>query len=187
MVTADESLLRRVATQLSQPPSYAEEGIRASILTVAAASYGARSPDVTQPTGFDPQAAALFEAVVESAYLVSNADGEFDQDEQHAFEHVVLAACNGAVRETQLNALLADLADQLQEDGIDKRVQMVGKAIARPEHAREVLRVASLLACISGGVTDSERRVLDMLAREFQLDGGAVDAALAEVERSLSD
>lgn len=187
MVTADESLLRRVATKLSQPPSYAEEGIKQSILTVAASSYGASTPDVTQPTGFDPQAAALFEAVVESAYLVSNSDGHFDDAERRTFENVVLAACRGAVPEAQLDALLADLSDQLKEDGLDKRVQMVGRTITKPEHAREVLRISGLLAQISGGVSVTERSVLDKLAHEFRLEQGAVDAALAEVHRSLAD
>ena len=76
MTEADTSLLGRVATQLSRAPSYAEAGVKASILTVAAASYGSRSQDdeVTQPTGFDPEAAALFEAVVEGAFLVAHAD-----------------------------------------------------------------------------------------------------------------
>ena len=80
MPEADSSLLGRVADKLSQAPSYAEAGVKASILTVAAASYGSRSQDdeVTQPTGFDPEAAALFEAVVEGAYLVAHADHDFD-------------------------------------------------------------------------------------------------------------
>jgi tellurite resistance protein len=186
MGNLDESLLKRVAVKLAEPPSYAEEGIRGSILTVAAASYGSRSPDVTQPTGFDPQAAALFEAVVESAFLVSNADGDFDAAELDAFRRVVVAACSGSVGEAQLSALLADLADQLEEDGMDKRVAMVGRTITRPEHAREVLRIAGLIAHVSRGVSDSERVVLNKLAGQFQLDHGAVGAALAEVERALT-
>src|SRR5262245_21120893 len=133
MTFGDESLLRRVADKLGQPPSYADEGAKGSILTLAAAFYGSRplDDDVTQPTGFDPEAAALFEAVVESAYLVAHADGEFDADERAAFQHVVLAACEGAVAARQVEALLADLEDQLAEDGLDKRIRMVGRAIAR--------------------------------------------------------
>jgi tellurite resistance protein len=99
---------------------------------------------------------------------------------------VVVAACNGSVAEPQLSALLADLADQLEEDGLDKRVEMVGRTITRPEHAREVLRIAGLIAHVSGGVSDSERTVLNKLAGQFHLDHGAVGAALAEVERALS-
>ncbi len=185
----DESLLRKVAAQIGAPPSYAGGGVKGSILTVAAASYGARptTEEITQPTGFDPQAAALFEAVVEAAFLVANADGEFDDTERDAFQHVVLAACQGTVAEGQVAALLADLADQLDEDGLDKRVSMVGRTINKPEHAREVLRVAALLAQVSGGVSESERSVLAKLASEFQLGTGAVDTAIGEVSKALAD
>src|SRR5215217_7319818 len=131
MSVPDESLLGKVDTQLSRPPSYSASG-KASILSIAAASYGWKSGDeVTQPTGFDPEAARLFESVVEAAYLVANADGEFDAAEQSAFRHVVVTACGGSVVERQVSALLADLGDQLSEDGMEKRVQMIAKSIGR--------------------------------------------------------
>jgi tellurite resistance protein len=189
MPAAQPSLLKKVAAQLGAAPSYAEPGVKASILAVAAASYGSRptTDEVTQPTGFDPQAAALFEAVVEAAFLVGSADGDFDDAERQAFQHVVLAACGDRVAEGQVNALVADLADQLHEDGMDKRVQMVARTISRPEHAREVLRLAALLAQVSGGVSDAERGVLSKLAGELKLGSDAVDGALREVERALAD
>jgi tellurite resistance protein len=189
MPEVDESLLSRVATKLSQPPSYADQGAKGSILTVAAASYGSKptTDDVTQPTGFDPEAAALFEAVVESAYIVANADGEFDATEREAFQHVVVTACAGAVGESQMTALLADLHDQLAEDGVEKRVKMVARTIKKPEHAQEVVRVAALLAQVSGGVSNVERSVLGQLAAEFSLDAAVVDRALSDAERALAD
>jgi tellurite resistance protein len=188
MPSVDDSLLSRVARELSQPPTYAEEGVKGSILTAAAASYGWRPAhrDETLPTGFNPEAAALFEAVVEGAFLVANADGDFDAAERGAFKHVVLTACAGAVAERQMEALLSDLADQLAEDGLDKRVKMVARAIARIEHAREVLRIGALLAHVSGGVSDVERAVLLRLAGELGLDAVAVEAAIEEVARELA-
>lgn len=187
MPEADTSLLGRVAHKLSEAPSYAESGVKASILTLAAASYGSRSQDeeVTQPTGFDPEAAALFEAVVEGAFLVAHADKHFDEAERSAFQHVVLSACRGRVLEGQVVALLADLEDQLAEDGMEKRCKMVARAITKPEHAREVLRISALLAHVSGGVSEEEKRVLRKLADEFQLDGSAVDLALDEASTVL--
>src|SRR4051812_10191245 len=114
-------LLDKIAGKLRQPVSFAE-GAAGSILTTSGAQYAANHApaDVTQPTGFDPNAAALFEAVVESAYLVATADGHFDDQERSAFEHVVLTACGGSISEAQLRALLADLADLLAEDGAGK-------------------------------------------------------------------
>jgi tellurite resistance protein len=187
MSVPDESLLGRVAAQLSRSPTYAAGGSKASILSIAAASYGWKSNDeVTQPTGFDPEAARLFESVVEAAYLVANADGEFDATEQSAFRHVVVTACGGLVVERQVSALLADLSDQAAEDGVDKRLHMIAKSITRDDHAREVLRIAALLAHISGGVSDVERQVLGKLARELKLDAAAVEVAVQEAASVVS-
>jgi tellurite resistance protein len=190
MTAPDFSLIGKVARQLSQAPAYASAvGARVSLLTVAAGSYGFKSDneDLTQPTGFDPEAARLFEAVVESAYLVANADGDFDDAEQAAFQHVVVTACGGAVAERQVSALLADLHDQLAEDGVDKRIQMLARTITREDHAREVLRVSSLLAHVSGGVSPVEREILDKLATEFKLAGAAVEQAIEEAAHALSE
>lgn len=189
MSVPDESILGKVATQLSRPPSYAAGTAKASILSIAAASYGWKSggDEVTQPTGFDPEAARLFESVVEAAFLVANADGEFDETEQAAFRHVVVTACQGLVVERQVSALLADLADQLGEDGMDKRVQMVARSIVREDQAREVLRIAALLAHVSGGVSDVERGVLGKLAGELKLDSNAVEAAVKEAGSAIAD
>ncbi|MFO0571526.1 MAG: tellurite resistance TerB family protein [Polyangiaceae bacterium] len=182
----DESLLGRVAEKLSEPPSYAEPGQRGSILTVAAASFGSKptTDDVTQPTGFDPEAAALFEAVVESAYLVAHADGEFDAAERTAFEQVVVTACQGAVAEGQVHALIEDLSDLLGEDGLDKRIEMVARSISKVDHQQEVLRVAALIAQVSGGVSDVERGVLTALQKAFGLDDAALGRALREAENA---
>ena len=189
MPVPDFSLLGKVASQLSRPPSYAAEGVKGSILSIAASSYGwkADSDEVTQPTGFDPEAARLFEAVVEAAYLVANADGEFDQSERDAFQHVVVSACAGMIVERQVGALLEDLADQFSEDGLEKRVQMVARSVVKEDHAREVLRIAALLAQVSGGVSASEREVLGKLASEFKLESSAMERALNEAEQAIRD
>ena len=182
------TLLHKVATKLREPASFSA-GATTSILTMAGAQYAANSgdADLTQPTGFDPQAAVLFEAVIESAFLVANADGHFDEMEQDAFKRVVVEACDGAVAEHQVTALLADFSDQLEEDGIDKRVRMVGRLITKREQALEVLRVAGLIAHISEGVSRVERDILEKLSKEFQLDQAAVEGVLADVERTLAD
>ncbi|HKO46933.1 MAG TPA: tellurite resistance TerB family protein [Polyangiaceae bacterium] len=190
MPAPDSSLIGKVARQLTQAPAYAEAvGARGSLLSAAASSYGWKSDDDdhTQPTGFDPDAARLFEAMVEGAFLVANADGDFDDTEQAAFQHVVVSACAGRVGERQVCALLADLQDQLDEDGLQKRIEMVARTITRDDHAREVLRVSSLLAHVSGGVSLVEREVLDKLAAEFKLTDAAVEQAIEEAAHALTE
>jgi len=186
MSVADQTLLDRIAQGIARPDL---PGVKASILTSAGELYGTRPvlDDATPPTGFDPAAAALFEALVEGAYLVANADGVFDDDERRAFEAVVLHATQKHIDPSQLSALLADLAEQLTEDGVDKRVQCVASTISKPEHQHEVLRVSALIAYISGGVSEVERNAMLLLAHAFHLGDAEVDTAIEEAKRALSD
>ncbi len=157
-----------------------------SILTLAAASYGSRPEDEsTIPTGFDPHAAMLFESIVEGAYIVATADGVFDDEEKKAFERIVAAATGGAVSQKHVADLIADLNDQLTEDGLDLRLQRLGEGVSRREHAQEVLRIAALIAQCSEDVSEVERAVLERLAMTLKLEVSEVDAALADVVKAL--
>ena len=180
------NLLARVAQSPSAQGMPLSMENPASILALAAASYGLRpSEDATVPTGFDPVAVALFEAIVEGAYLVANADGVFDEGERRTFERVVVAACGGQVARDQIEALVGDLADQLREDGAERRIAAVSKAVTKKEHAHEVLRIAALLAAATDEVSPVERDVLLKLARGCGLGKSDVDAALEEVRKTL--
>jgi tellurite resistance protein len=180
-------LLARVARSASPPGRPVDPARPVSILSLAAASYGARpSEDATVPTGFDPLAVALFEAIVEGAYLVAHADGVFDDEERKAFERVVVAACGGTVAPQQIAALMNDLGDQLAEDGVDRRVEALAKTATKREHALEVLRIAALLAQTSDDVSAVEREVLAKIAKATGLEPGAVDVALADVKKALA-
>jgi tellurite resistance protein len=98
---------------------------------------------------------------------------------------VVVAGCNNNVQPAQLAALLADLSQQLNEDGIEKRARMVARSITRKDHQVEVLRIAALMAHISGGVSEEERKVIDVLAKDFSLDSDEVEQALTQAEAAL--
>src|SRR3954454_13407748 len=108
------NLLAKVArAKISTKPDK-EPWTHRSILMLAAAAYGARpTTESTIPTGFDPFAAALFESIIEGAYLVATADGVFDDDERMTFERVVTASTGGSVPQNHIADLVADLADQL--------------------------------------------------------------------------
>jgi tellurite resistance protein len=99
---------------------------------------------------------------------------------------VVIEACGGAVEEDQIHRLLTDLRDHLKEDGLDARVRAVGLAVGKPEQRREVLRIAGLLAHVSGGVSAVEKNVLEKLAAAFHLEPREVDAALDAVKSALA-
>lgn len=162
-------------------------GSSSSILMLAAASYGARpAEDATVPTGFDPVAVQLFEAIVEAAFVVASADGVFDADERATFSRVVTAACGGVVAPKHIADLVADLSEQLSEDGIERRIEVIGSQVRKEAHGREVLRIAGLIAQASEDVSATERDVLVKVAKACGLAEGDVDVALREVEEALA-
>lgn len=180
------NLLARVARSANKAGLPADPEKPLSILSLAAASYGARpDDDATVPTGFDPVAVALFESIVEGAYLVASADGVVDDEERKTFEQVVVTACGGAVAPKQIAALVGDLSDQLAEDGLDRRISALAKQVTKADHALEVLRIAALLALVSDDVGPEERQVLGKLAGAMALPEGSVDRAIGDVKDAL--
>lgn len=194
-MAVDQSIIEKVAVALRTarasmlPGAMTVEGIRRekdSILTRAAELYAVRpTSEKTPPTGFDPAAAALFEALVEGAFIVANADGEFDDEEQSAFKEVVLAATKQQVSPEQIEALLTDLAELLAEDGEAKRVDAVARTVTKPEQQEEVLRVAAFIAQISGGVSEVELATMGKLAAGFGRPAGSVEAAVEAAKAAI--
>ena len=104
MPTATESLIGKVAQELSRAPSYSQRGVKESILVAAATSYGSKSPDdLTQPTGFDPEAAHVvfagwhgfelvdWEACVRHAMSFARFDGLLAQGDGRARFHAAIS------------------------------------------------------------------------------------------------
>jgi tellurite resistance protein len=187
MSSVDSSLLDKVLRTLRAPHAVEPQRSAGDLLTASAAAYGARPAleEHTAPTGFDPMAAVLFESIVESAFLIANADGDFDEQERAVLVAVVQAASGGTVTERQVEALLADLAEQLTEDGLEARVEWVAKMVRKPEQKTDVLRIAAVLAHASAGVSDSERDTLLKLGHAMGIEASAVDTALQDAATAL--
>ena len=188
MSAPDSTLINQLARCLQASPRHAEAGTYGSIFGVAASAYRFRAErdELTQPTGFDPQAARLFEAILESAYLVSNAGGEFDESRRVALVHLVLRASTGMLRDRQLQGLLEAFRERLAEEGLDRRLESVARSVEKPEHAREVVRAAALLAGVSGGLRPAERGVLQRLSARLNVDDVTLTRALQEASSVLS-
>jgi tellurite resistance protein len=183
-----ESLLGRVVSSMAMGAGGSPSGRQQKSILSQAASAFARRPsgaESTIPTGFDPVAATLFEAVVEAAFLVATADGEFDETERNTFETVVHEACQNSIQRSEVHTLVSDLMDQLHEDGIDKRINMVSLIVHSDEHRHEVLRIAALMAQISGGVDRSERELMEKLAGKFGLSPQVVQQVLDQAATAL--
>lgn len=155
-----------------------------SVLRQSAMAFGNRpeGAEATMPTGFDPAASALFEAFVEAAFLVASADGEVDADERALLERVVVAACGEIVTATRVDALMSRLAKQVKAEGLDARLDVIAQATSRPDHAKEILRVAVIMGGVTEGVSASERGVLNKLAEKLHLEPETLENVLRAAE-----
>lgn len=185
-----DSILSQLARCLQVSPPDAEAGTRGSIFGITASAYSFRARhdelELTQPTGFDPQAVRLFEALIEGAYLVLCADGPCSEAEHKALVQVVLKACTGVLSDALVRALLDDARRRLEEDGLERRLEIVAWAAEKPEQAREIVRVAALLAGVSGSVSASRRTLLHRLAARLSVDDLTLTRALQETTSVLS-
>jgi tellurite resistance protein len=186
---ADEriDLIGRIARLRHVPNELGNVMQERTVLALAAASYGAKpDPNGTSPTGFDPRAIVLFEAIVEGAFLVASADGQFDDVERETFGRIVTAACGGAVPPRRVGKLVADFAAMLHEDGLEARIAVIAEHAPKREHAEEVLRVGALIADASGGIAHAERQVLEQIAAASGVGSREVDRAIDDVRRALA-
>lgn len=162
-------------------------GSQRSVFALAASHFGSMpDAEATLPTGFDERAARLFEAILESAYLVAVADGTFDAEESAVFAHIVALASAGAVPREALGMLIEEFRAELARQGVDARIASIAKALRTPEQAEEVLRVATLLGIASEGLAEEEIVVLRKLAASCNLPDASVDAAVKHAQSVLA-
>jgi len=177
-----EDLLLRLAESI-RPSASAEGDLqREPTLLTAAVAY---SPSLGQEDS--AEAPLLFEAMIESAFLVANADGHFDADERQMFVSLVREISHGRVSDHQIRALIEDLSRQLGEDGHERRLRMIGRTIRADADRMETLRVAALLAHASAGLSQVEHEVLTQLAQHLELTPDSVVAAVRAAEEALRD
>lgn len=145
-------------------------GRNRSVIALAAAAYASQpSVDSTTPTGFDPFAVTLFEAIVEAAFLVATADGVFDADEREVFSRIVSASAENALPRSDLNGLIEELAEHLAIDGVDRRVARIAQSVRRPEQKIALLRVAILVALANDTISETEEALIARLCNALEV------------------
>jgi tellurite resistance protein len=145
-------------------------GRNRSVIALAAAAYASQpSVDSTTPTGFDPFAVTLFEAIVEAAFLVATADGVFDADEREVFSRIVAASAENALPRSDLNGLIEELAEHLAIDGVDRRVARIAQSVRRPEQKIALLRVAILVALANDTISETEEALIARLCNALDV------------------
>ena len=189
MSVADERLLEKVARGLNEPVGGRPTRLRRPPSSASRRASTARGPstdETTIPTGFDPAGGGALRSHRRSCVPGRSADGVLDDSEREAFVQVVIEACGGAVDEQQVQRPPGRSRASSSKKTASTRASRRSAARRQARAQREVLRIAGLLAHVSGGVSEVERDVLGKLAAAFHLDPGEVDAALDAVKSALA-
>ncbi|HEY5961620.1 MAG TPA: hypothetical protein VIV60_33905, partial [Polyangiaceae bacterium] len=89
------------------------------------------------------------------------------------------------VSEKQIEAIVLDLDAQLEQDGLERRLELAARGISNPEDRQEAFRLAGFVASISKGVSRVEQGVLARLAELWSLPGTAVEELVRDMAGAL--
>ncbi|UQA55151.1 tellurite resistance TerB family protein [Polyangium aurulentum] len=106
-------------------------------------------------------------ALVEAAYIVASADGNYTSTESQRLVGRVGALTEDKFSDAQLEAMANDAAGRVSAEGLQARAQSIASTLSDPELRRATLLVASAVAWLDGGVGQKEGLALQALARAF--------------------
>jgi tellurite resistance protein len=119
-------------------------------------------------------------ALVEAAYLVASADGNYTNVESERMIGRVSALTDGKFSGDQLSAWANEAAGKLSAEGLKARAQAIASTIPDQELRRATLLVASAVAWLDGGVGTKEGLALQALAGAFGFSIDSLHKIMAE-------
>jgi tellurite resistance protein len=106
-------------------------------------------------------------ALVEAAYIVASADGNYTSTESERLVGRVAALTENKFSDDQLASMANAAASKVSAEGLQARAQAIADALPDAELRRATLLVASAVAWLDGGVGQKEGLALQALARAF--------------------
>lgn len=124
------------------------------------------------------------EAVLEAMFLVAAVDGHVSTLEVAQFAEGVEAVL-GADADGDVQALVRKMADRLSEEGWQKRLASVERALVGTEHAEQAYRLAASVAFVDDAIEHAEAAALEALAGAFGISDDRAHAIMGEVRAEL--
>jgi tellurite resistance protein len=125
-------------------------------------------------------------ALVEAAYLVASADGNFSSAESDKLARQFNEAAGGRFGEDYLKTLVDAADERKKSEGADARMRELGSLLTDGDLRRSAIAVASGIAWLDRGVGEKEGLVLQGLARAFEMPITEMHKILGESKRSVS-
>jgi len=129
----------------------------------------------------DPSGEAENAGLIETAFLMAAADGQFGNAEQDEFGEALQFLTGGKLNTEQVDDILDELIDALRKDGWEKRIGVVSSQLKSPELRRNAYRLAAGISFVDGAVQDEEARLFALLGEAFEIPTDEASKILTEV------
>ncbi len=133
----------------------------------------------------DPTEDAATAGMVEAAFLMAAADGQFGNAEQDEFAEALQFLSGGRLTLDQIDGVLDEQIDALRADGWDKRIAAVAAKLTTPEARRNAYRLAAGISFVDGEVQDEEARLFGLLGQAFEIPTDEASQLLISVRDTL--
>ncbi len=124
-------------------------------------------------------------ALIESAFLMAAADGQFGNAEQDEFAEALQFLSGGKLSIDQIDAILDELIDTLRKDGWEARIAHVARSMPDPAARRNAYRVAAGISFADGTIQPEEERLFGLLGEAFEISGDEATEILREVRDAM--
>jgi hypothetical protein len=119
-------------------------------------------------------------AMIETAFLMAAADGEFGEDEQGEVNEALLLLTGGQLTMEQIDQVIDQLLEALRRDGWEQRIAAVAESLPDPTMRRSAYRLAAGISFVDGQIQEEEAKLFGLLGEAFGI--GTDEASLMLVE-----
>ncbi|MBX3125223.1 MAG: TerB family tellurite resistance protein [Polyangiaceae bacterium] len=121
--------------------------------------------------------------VIDLGVLVAKADGTIDDSERDLLVQVLQTLLETKLSAEVIDALITASAEVIDLVGVGPRARLVGAILSDCDAAEAGLRVALAVAFASEGLSDSERRVIELIGDEADVSPARVSELVEEIRQ----
>jgi tellurite resistance protein len=128
------------------------------------------------------------EPIGETMYLMMAADGQVNTAEKDAIRGAIRGLTGDLLRSGTIEAMMANYASRLREQGRDARLQEVAECLSEiPLEAESAFALAAAIALADDHVAEEENQFINQLAEWFGLTAQRAESILDELDEDRSE
>jgi len=128
------------------------------------------------------------EPIGETMYLMMAADGQVNTAEKDAIRGAIRGLTGDLLRSGTIEAMMANYASRLLEQGRDARLQEVAECLSEiPLEAESAFALAAAIALADDQVAEEENQFINQLAEWFGLTAQRAESILDELDEDRSE